>query len=1181
VNVRETAIKAGKEPNAAGNDTDRHAPSANDISVEEQSISPSGKKPEVGFVSDAAGATPSAVQSIVTLPDRVLREKETDRAGVSQPVPAFIFCQNNKFEFSIAFDPDKRNIGAFSFTVDESKIVALQPDATALPAVRFFNMVANSDFSSVDEIPWRVTMDDESSGKLGVNFDKMTTLEGAGTGFVCIKSEDASALIEYVGDDEAPRHFEVVGDIDYILSGYFGTHRCAGRMVVSFYDEQKHLLENWEAAISAEIPGGTKIGSYERTFVRAPAPAAARTATLAFHVQRRSKVKDAFFFLTRLWFGRCATSELADWESAPTTQTGFPTGLSRGYAYLTLQIPLECHDGRRHELRVVDRETGLDVEGSPLEFRRPAMVSGEITEITGDRVVGLITVAGDLKTGPSIELRIDGERVSVGKLMDPGQVQRIELAIPSRYCDGRPHLFTLSVAETGQTLAHRPDLSPTLLTPFDTLQTYAGMPIDAALAPAARTRYRALLDQLRASDGRSDGTKLGILHDNLLLGPLKRSRYERLAFSCNGHPRVSIVIPVRDKFEMSYFCLSALGLAYNETSFEIIVVDDGSTDETLNIANLISGIKVVRIENSGGFVRACNLGAREAEGEFIVFLNNDTEPTSRWLDELVYAFDQFEGVGLAGSKLLYPNGTLQEAGGIVWSNGNPWNYGRNQNSAAPQFSYTRQVDYVSGAALMVPRQVWQDVGGFSDEFVPAYFEDTDLAFKIRERGLKTVYVPLSVVYHFEGVSAGTSPASGMKRFQEVNRPKFKRKWSNACSNKGREGEKVDINKDRGIRFRALMLDFETPRIDFDAGSYAAIQEIRALQALGFKVTYLPTNFAHLGRHTETLQRLGVESLYAPFANSVETFMEERGREFDLVYITRYKVAEQVLSSIRRHAPNAKVALNLADLHFLRELRAGMAAQDRGRIDAAIGTREAELAMIRAVDLVLSYSPVEEAVIVSHWPNGTIAQLPWIAETSPMTAGFAERAGLGFIGGFRHDPNTAAVDFFVDNVMPKLSRTMPDVSFEIYGSAISPESRKRWTRDNVVVVGQVGRLEEMFDHIRVFVAPLSSGAGVKGKVFDSLARGVPAVLSPMAAEGIGLRDGVDVLIAATPDDWAQQIKRLYEDEALWQRLSTAGREVIESRYSFSRGVGMMRAALEKAGLYCEPDPDGLVLRRCMP
>jgi hypothetical protein len=549
---------------------------------------------------------------------------------------------------------------------------------------------------------------------------------------------------------------------------------------------------------------------------------------------------------------------------------------------------------------------------------------------------------------------------------------------------------------------------------------------------------------------------------------------------------------------------------------------------------------------------------------------------------MIFLFDSIDHVGLVGAKLLNLDGSLQDAGGIVWNNGNPWNYGRGGNPAAPGNSYVRQVDYLTGAAIMLPRNVWHKAGRFSLAFVPGYFEDTDLAFKVRDLGLKTVFAARSLVYHFDGGSGAAEAGQGSKRHQELNRPRFKRKWMNVLRNHGSEGVEPERMKDRNVAMRALMVDFEVPRLDFDAGSYAAIQEIRALQALGFKVTFVPMNFAYLGRHTEQLQRMGVEILYAPYVNSFDMLMNERGDEFDLVFVTRYLVARMVMESVRAHAPHAKLVVNLADLHFLREIRSAVARADAAAIEQARATREEELDVLRAVDLALTYSAVEEAVIHSHNLDGTkVGRLPWIADVQDDTPSFEARRNISFIGGFRHAPNGEAVNFFLQQVWPKLSRALPDLVFDIYGSAISPAQHKSWSRERVVVHGQIDDIRQMFDSTRVVVVPLQSGAGVKGKIFDCLAAGVPSVLSAVAAEGIAVRDGLEAMIAASPDSWVAAIVQLYTDAETWTPMSAHAKAYVARYHGFDRGVETIRAALDEIGLICRRDPAFLFTNRCRP
>lgn len=445
-----------------------------------------------------------------------------------------------------------------------------------------------------------------------------------------------------------------------------------------------------------------------------------------------------------------------------------------------------------------------------------------------------------------------------------------------------------------------------------------------------------------------------------------------------------------------------------------------------------------------------------------------------------------------------------------------------------------------------------------------YFEDTDLAFKIREAGYKTWFVPASLVYHFEGMTSGTDTTQGFKKHQELNRPKFKRQWARAFAGHGKDGQNPDLEKDRGILGRVLFIDYTTPRPDRDAGSYAALREIELVQSLGYKVTFLPQNLAHFGSYTDDLQNMGVEVITAPFTLSLAEFLSQRAAEFDAVYITRYYVAQETIHHIRTHAPRAKILLNNADLHFLRELRAALSSDDPSRLAAMQRVRDEELAMMRAADLVLSYNEVEHAVIASHTDGAVpVMTCPWVVDIPPAVPPLAERRGLSFLGSFNHHPNAEGVTWFCRSVLPLLSS--PQAHLTIYGSGMDDRVRAL-ASDTVAPLGFVADIATAYDRHRVFVAPLLSGAGIKGKVLSALAHGIPTVLTPIAAEGIGLRHNHDCLIARTPEDWATALTRLLEEDALWTRISTAARSYAAEHFSFARGRETMKAAFEAVDLF---------------
>ena len=258
--------------------------------------------------------------------------------------------------------------------------------------------------------------------------------------------------------------------------------------------------------------------------------------------------------------------------------------------------------------------------------------------------------------------------------------------------------------------------------------------------------------------------------------------WEWLAAPPTDLPSTSIIIPAFDGAAMTAMCVrSVLATLDPEIDVEILVIDDASNDRTdLALAPMAESdtrVRIVRNDENLGFVAACNRGASEARCDVLVFLNNDTIALPGWLTPLVRTVACDPTVGVAGGKLLYPDGSLQEAGGVIFDDGRGANFGKGDAApGAPLYSYVRDVDYCSGALLAVKQSVFQAVGGLDERFRPAYYEDTDLCFSIREAGLRVVFQPESVVVHLEGMSSGTDETTGVKRHQVVNRERFTEKW---------------------------------------------------------------------------------------------------------------------------------------------------------------------------------------------------------------------------------------------------------------------------------------------------------------------------------------------------------------------------------------------------------------------
>jgi GT2 family glycosyltransferase len=1131
---------------------------------------------DVAAIASDAKIEASAPSATATAPDKKVKPPLKKPAELHVSPFAILSSEaTGRGSVIVAFSGSKGDAPLFWFENKAGDQFPVEPASLEFSDLNGVNLLDASDVA-----PSWVLPDTRVGAYGGKNFSKTWSLSDIDTFFIAaapsLKGETPNLSAVFC-DPITAGVTPVRAEKDYRFSMLAVVHRCSAWVEIECLSAEGNVLSTETRKVVPGLMGGEFEADYDHLELPFKTPAGAAAVKISVHKGPTTQSEDGFVF-----FAKPCLVELPVEGPVRVVSKATLGPLKRNPALhmfsAEIPVPAALCLGQKDPVTLAvgigaetRRVSDLAVSwNSPVVIEACWLENGDIL-FRGARPMDSY---GDLALG----IFVDGELSAETVIVDIGGFEH-RLSLARQHLDGRPHVVEIRLMPQQFVLANTFGVTPFSLTPWESLQEYARAPFSLTASPAAVHHYRSYRAWTKNAKTRAL-PDLAFLVDELLQGFRKRTNYPKIAFPKVETPQVSIVIPVHNKFEVTYFCLCSLLFAYNDASFEVIVTDDGSTDTTLKIEEIVSGISVVRHEAAMGFVESCNDGAAIARGDYIFFLNNDTEVTAGALDELLKVFNRFDNVGLAGSKLLYPNGRLQEAGGVVWKTGNPWNVGRNGNPNDPQYCYLRQTDYISGAAVMIPRQVWTEVGGFSHEFAPAYFEDADLAMKVRDSGRFVVYVPNSVIFHFEGQSAGTDTNSGMKRFQEVNRPKFKRKWAKLYSRNGAEGVRLDREKDRNVEIRILMLDHGFPFVDADAGSYAAFQEIRLLQSLGAKITFLPRNLAWMDRHTAALEHIGVECLYAPFVINIEDYIRDYGVEYDLIYITRFRIADEFTGLIRRHAPDAKIILNLADLHFLRELREAAAGTDGYSFDGAIDTRDAELRTIASVDLTLSYTDVEATVIQSHLLDAAkVAKVPWVVDANEAPRPkFAETRDILFLGGFAHHPNKEAVKFFARSVMPLLREKLPDARFRVVGSR-APAEILALESDSVEIVGFVKDLDALFATARVYVAPLLAGAGIKGKVIEGMAQGIPSVLSPLAAEGTGLASGFDCFIARTPEEWVDSIVKLYTDETLWTAMGDAAKDGARQRFSFAAGRETMREALANVEIFAHTT--GLYYNRARP
>ena len=633
-----------------------------------------------------------------------------------------------------------------------------------------------------------------------------------------------------------------------------------------------------------------------------------------------------------------------------------------------------------------------------------------------------------------------------------------------------------------------------------------------------------------------------------VIGPQVKERWDwsRLCLPQPETPAISIIIPVYNKHDYTFRCLESIARETTDVSYEVIVVDDCSKDCTPEMLRRIKGVRAVRNQKNLGFIGSCNAGAEAARGEYLLMLNNDTQVCSRWASELLETFHLRPNAGLVGAKLVYPDGRLQEAGGIVWRDGRAWNFGKLDDPRKPEFNYLRQADYCSGAGLMISRELFFAIGAFDRHFAPAYYEDVDLAFRVRQSGREVWYQPRSVVIHFEGISCGTDLAGGVKRYQIENQQKFFERWKEELADHGEYANHPELEKDRRITGRALVLDATMLTPDCDAGSLRMWNVLRLFQELGYAVTFMPSNLGAIEPGYSELQRNGIEVITTPFVTSPEAFLEERGATFDVVMVSRADVAARHLETVRRKCPRAKVLFDTVDLHYLREQRQADLEQTARLRVAARRRKRQELKLCQISDVTLVVSPVEK-VMLEREGVAQVDILSLIQDLVPGIPGYEQRRDIIFLAGFNHPPNVDAVRFFVEQVWPSVAETLSGVKFYIVG-ANPPREVLDLANDQIVVTGYVEDLSSYLSDCRISIAPIRYGAGVKGKITSSLAYGLPVVCTTVAAEGMYLQNGVDAIIADEPGQFASSLIELYQSPDLWVRLSENGRQTLERHFS---------------------------------
>lgn len=646
------------------------------------------------------------------------------------------------------------------------------------------------------------------------------------------------------------------------------------------------------------------------------------------------------------------------------------------------------------------------------------------------------------------------------------------------------------------------------------------------------------------------------------------SAKRKLDFSTPTSPKLTILLVLWNQAELTLACLRALHKQDNGT-FEVLIVDNASSDATKQLLSMINGIRVITNAENMGFLKAVNMAAYQAQGQYLLLLNNDAVVRQESIQRAIARIESAPDIGAVGGRVILPNGMLQEAGSIVWQDGSCLGYRRGESPDNSEAMFVREVDYCSGVFLLTKTELFCQMGGFDVKYAPAYYEDTDYCTRLWKRGLKVVYDPAVVLDHFEYGSAALNEQASQQ--MEINEKKFLSTHSEFLikhfnySNPNILYARMK-NDHKG---RVLFIDDRVPLKNLGAGFPRAKSILQAINEKGWFITFYPLNEPNLVDDWQDIYEAipdTIEVIRGYGMNKLERFLTDRAGYYDVLFISRPPNMMKI-NRLYNKRPDLfsglKIIYDAEAIWSIREIQKSK-LNNKSISDHEVARHiHNELAVANVAHAILAVSN-QEAQYFTNAGYTDVHVLGHALAASPTPKNFEERKDILFVGRLEEDgsPNVDSIMWFVSEVLPLINAGSKEpIKLYLIGKN-GAKTIKRINSPYVVSLGAIDDLTDWYNNCRIFIAPTRFAAGIPLKVPEASAYGIPVVVTPILEKQLSWRHEQEVLVGETAAEFAEQCRRLYNDKELWQRIRENAINRIFTDHSISHFANTIEKVLSK-------------------